>query len=212
MELACEWASSAGRGSGSTVFIVAGIRLAEREAVVTLDAVPQSGVEQQLVTELAGVVLETAAPEELVILDETAQEYFADPQAVLAAGRDEALGFGIDMALMVPYVLAAATPVVKYLVSIVADSVKEVVTPLIAERVRRLFRHNAVDSGTQVQGPPQVSAAVPMSDGQAALALSDEQVRFLRDTALSQLHSVGLDEGPAQTLVDALVGALVRRD
>lgn len=67
-------------------------------------------------------MLEQAAPEELVILDDTAREYFADPLASLdPKRRDEPLGFGVDVALLGPYVLAVAGPVVTHLGSLVAQ-------------------------------------------------------------------------------------------
>lgn len=80
------------------------------------DSAAQSAVEQQLVTKLAALVMERAAPEEIAILDERAREYFADPEAALEPRRrDEPLGFGIDVSLLGPYVLAVASPVVTYL-------------------------------------------------------------------------------------------------
>ena len=52
--------------------------------------------ERLLVAQLAEAVLAQAAPEELVVFDETAEEYFQDPDRVLSArGGDEAVGFGL---------------------------------------------------------------------------------------------------------------------
>ena len=49
--------------------------------------------ERAVVSELAQRALTAAAPDELVIFDETASDYFHDPQAALAGQRrDEAVG------------------------------------------------------------------------------------------------------------------------
>ena len=64
-------------------------------------------VEQALVTELARATAEDTAPEELLLFDTTAEDYWADPQAVLSpTRRGEAVGFGIDAALLTPLLLA----------------------------------------------------------------------------------------------------------
>jgi hypothetical protein len=89
--------------------------------------------EQELVAELAQLVLEQVAPEELVIFPQSAEEYFDDPQATLdPRRRDEAVGFGLDLALRTPYVLAVVTPVIHYLAAAVADAAREEVAPVVA--------------------------------------------------------------------------------
>ena len=94
-----------------------------------------------LVTQMAEAVLEQVAPEELVLFDDTEAEYFKDPDKALQAGsRDEPVGFGLEMALLTPYVLAVAGPVVKFLVSLVADSANEGSKTLVAEWMRRVFK------------------------------------------------------------------------
>ena len=42
--------------------------------------------DEELVRELAQIALSEVAPEELAIFDETADEFFADPEGVLDAG------------------------------------------------------------------------------------------------------------------------------
>ena len=57
--------------------------------------------ERDLVGELARAVVERVAPEELGLFEETEADYFRDPGLVLRAGRrDEAVGFGLDLALL----------------------------------------------------------------------------------------------------------------
>lgn len=160
----------------------------------------QPDTEQQLVTELAGLVLEQVAPEELAILDDTAQEYFADPQATLdPRRRDEPLGFGIDIALLGPYVLAIATPVITYLGSLVAQGIQEVAKPLVADLVRQLFRRPG-------SGVAPVTASAPPQ-----LVLTSEQARWIRDTTHERARVLGLPDAQASVLADAVVGSLVTR-
>ncbi|MDN5859412.1 MAG: hypothetical protein L0H84_12390 [Pseudonocardia sp.] len=148
-------------------------------------------LEQQLATELTRVVIAVQAPEELAVLDDVAAEYFADPAASLAAGeRDEPLGFGGEFVLLGPYLLALAVPIVQYLGSLLADGAKEAVTPLIANRIRRLFR----------VGEPPVTADV---------ALTSAQLQRIHTETLQRAHSAGLPPDKAAMLADSLVGGLI---
>jgi hypothetical protein len=97
--------------------------------------------EHELVTALAELALEQAAPEELALFPETADEYFRDPEATLRADRrDEAVGFGLELAMLTPYILAVGTAVVKMLASLVQRSVEDELQPSVAHLVRRLLR------------------------------------------------------------------------
>jgi hypothetical protein len=53
--------------------------------------------DRELVMALAATALRQAAPEELVLLDETATDYFTDPASTLAEDNDEAISAGIDV-------------------------------------------------------------------------------------------------------------------
>jgi hypothetical protein len=151
--------------------------------------------ENELVTELARLALEQAAPEELVLFSETAEEYFKDPQAVLDPNRrDEALGFGLDVAMLTPYVLAVATPVIRYLTSTVAEAVGQEAKPLVARLVRRLLRQPS-------PAPEPASAAPP--------PLTTEQARQVHELAYEHAKRLGLDEDQAVLLADSMVGRLV---
>jgi hypothetical protein len=149
--------------------------------------------ENELVAELARLALERAAPEELVLFQETAEEYFRDPQAVLdARRRDEALGFGIEVAMLTPYVLAVATPVIRFLASTVADVAGQEAKPLVTRIVRRLLRRS--------QPAPEAEAPPP---------LSGDQARQVREVAYQHAKRLGLDEDQAVLLADSVVGGLV---
>ena len=151
-----------------------------------------------LASELAALSLEDAAPEELVLFPEVAEEYFRDPDGVLnAQGRDEAVGFGLDVAMLTPYALAVVVPVIKFLASVVEETAKEEVRTSLSERIRRLFRRDAEET------PEPGAAAAP------AFALSREQARAVRQTAFDQARGLGVDDARAGLLADSLVGRLV---
>jgi hypothetical protein len=151
--------------------------------------------ENELVTELARLALEQAAPDELVLFSETAEEYFNDPQAVLdPKRRDEALGFGLDIAMLTPYVLAVAAPVIRDLASTVAEAVKHEAPPLVASLVRRLLRQ---------PGPARESAS------EAPPPLTTEQARQVRELAYQHAKRLGLNEDQAMLLADSMVGRLI---
>jgi hypothetical protein len=150
-----------------------------------------------LASELAALSLEDAAPEELVLFPEVAEEYFRDPDGVLnAQGRDEAVGFGLDVAMLTPYALAVVVPVIRFLASVVEETAKEEVRISLSERIRKLFRRDADEE-------PEAGDAAP------ALALSREQARAVRQTAFDQARGLGVDDARAGLLADSLVGRLV---
>ena len=149
--------------------------------------------DRALVEDLARAVLEQAAPEELAVFDETAQEYFTDPQAVLdPRRRDEAVGFGLDVALLTPYVLAVATPVLSFLLETVAGAARSEAQPVIRDLVRRLFRRAAPDGASKAPTP-----------------LTAEQAARVREVARSRAADLGLPEEQQRLLADSVVGGLL---
>jgi hypothetical protein len=151
--------------------------------------------------EFARAVLEQAAPEELAIFDETSEEYFSDPQSVLTPGRrDEAVGFGLDVALLTPYVLAVATPVLSFLLDTVVKTTKQETTPVIADLVRRFFRRLKVG---------EESAGATKQATSEVHGLTKEQAATVREVALARAADLGLPEGQARLLADSVIGGLV---
>jgi hypothetical protein len=150
--------------------------------------------ERDLATELARLALEQAAPEEIALFPETTADYFRDPQAaVRQSGRDEAVGFGLELALLTPYLLAVATAVVRWLSSLVQESVEDELRPRIGHLVHRLFR-----------GAPDDDA-----EAAAVAPLSPDQLHRLRDVAYARGIELGLDGSRASLLADSVVGRLV---
>jgi hypothetical protein len=150
--------------------------------------------DRDLVEEFAKQVLADVAPEELAIFDETAEEYHQDPQGVLSAeGRDEAVGFGLDIALLTPYVLAVAGAVVSFLVDTIGDAAKEESKPVISDWVHRLFRRGHSDEKAHEE---------------PAANLSPEQAAQVRQVALARAHDLKLSDEKARLLADAIVGGL----
>jgi hypothetical protein len=161
--------------------------------------------DRDLLEELARAVLEHAAPEELVIFEETAEEYFRDQDAVLhPTRRDEALGFGLDLALLTPYVLAVATPVLGFLVQTVAAAAKEEATPRVRELVRRLFNRSQPR-----EQPREQPRDKDRRGGDERMALTAEQAREVRAVALARATDLGLPDEQARLLADSVVGGLV---
>ncbi len=159
--------------------------------------------ERALVDELAHAVVRRVAPEELVLFEETEADYFRDPGLLAAGRRDEAVGFGLEMALLTPYVLAVGTAVVRFLASVVSDTVrdelKDELRPVIAGPVRRLFRRD----------DPAAADRRESGEQDRAPGVTVAQAREVRRVALQQARQCGLDEEKAALLADAFVGALV---
>jgi hypothetical protein len=154
-----------------------------------------AGPDRAMLEEFAKQVLADVAPEELAVFDETAQEYHEDPEGVLSAsGRDEAVGFGLDIALLTPYVLAVAAPVLAYLLRTVSDAAKKESQPLIAEWVHRLFRHGRSDTLAE---PHETEPTI-----------TPEEAAQVREVALARAHDLKLPDEKARLLADAIVGGL----
>lgn len=159
--------------------------------------------DRDLVEELARQALADVAPEELAIFDETAEEYHQDPEGVLtASGRDEAVGFGLDLALLTPYLLAMSGAVLSYLVNTVGKAAKKESDPLISDWVHRLFRrgHRKPEAGDTDQ---QSSTSE-----EPEVHLSAAEVEEVREVALARAHDLKLPAAQARLLADAIVGGL----
>ena len=136
----------------------------------------------ELVRELARLTLHRAAPDELVIFDDLVAEYHADPQAALQPqGRDETLGFGLDLTLLTPYVMAVAG----FVLPLLNGMVTEVATQHGSAWVGRLIR----------RGPDPVR-------------LDEEQARRVQAVAYEQGRRAGLDDDRARLVADSIVGAI----
>ena len=165
---------------------------------------PDGDAERDLTGELARAVIGRVAPEELALFEETEADYFRDPGVVLRAGRrDEAVGFGLDLALLTPYVLVVGAAVVHFLAAVVSDAVvgevADELKPVIAGRVRRLLRRD--DPSAADRPGPEEHDQVP--------GVTVQQARDVRQVALRQALQSGLDDKKAALLADAFVGALL---
>lgn len=165
---------------------------------------PINSDDHAFIVELSRTVLSQAAPDEIVVFDETAREYFADPEETLRPHRrDEPVGFGVDIALLTPYVLAVATPVIQLIVGFVADAVRSDSRSVLTPLVRRLLR---------IPDPaaPDVPAATntAAAGNSAPLSLTADQAQRIHDVALERGRSLGLPDDRASMLADAVVGGL----
>jgi hypothetical protein len=161
-----------------------------------IDAIASASAEErQLAVEFAAAVLEEAAPDEVAALDDLSAEFFADPQRALQRDdRDEEFAFGVGLELLAPYVLAVAVPLVQWLGGLVADGAKEVLTPMVADRIRALFRRRT---------SPAETAAVP------AKGLTAEQARAAWQITVDRLRSLGVPDAEARSIGEQVAGALV---
>ena len=160
--------------------------------------------ERDLVGELARAVVRRVAPDELALFAETEADYSRDPGLALRPrSRDEALGFGLDLALLTPYVLVVGTAVVHFLAMVVSDAVRDQardeLKPVIAGRIRRLLRRDG----------PAAADRRETDEHDRAPGVTAEQARAVRQVALQQAIRSGLDDEKAALLADAFAGALL---
>lgn len=152
--------------------------------------------DRELVVEFAGLVVERLAPEEMSIFSDVTADYFAAEERVSdRRRRDESLGFGVDLALLTPYVLAVSGVVVQFLGSVATDLAKDATKPVAQNLVRRMF---ARLTGRPAQGD--------------AIALNPAQLTGIRDASYRQALALGLPQDRAALLADAVVGNLHRNN
>lgn len=153
------------------------------------------GQDEELVREFAQAVLERAAPEELVLFDETFADYTRDPAAVLdPKRREEAVGFGLELEMLAPYVLAIAPPVLTFLAQALAGVLKEESKPVLKDLVRRLFRRVGLARDEAGEDTPTITP---------------EQADEVRRIVLARSADLKLPERQARLLADSVVGGLV---
>jgi hypothetical protein len=146
--------------------------------------------DRRLTVELAALVLERVAPDELSVLDEMAEEYFDDPDRALRSGRsDQPLGAGITVAMMTPYLLAVAGAVLPVLGSIIGGALQGAATDELSAHIRALFRR----SPDEPPGP---------------VALTAHQAHAVHEAVAAQCRAVGMGEDTAILLARATVGSL----
>ncbi len=156
--------------------------------------------EQELIRALAALALEDPALEkldardELAVFQDTADDYFRDPEAALSTEqREEDVGFGLELGLLTPYLLAIATYVIRKLAALVEQSVGDELKPSIAKLVHKLFRQPE-PTAPEPGGPPP---------------LTPDQARGLRDAAYECGIQLGLPKQQAELLAHSVVGRLV---
>jgi hypothetical protein len=144
---------------------------------------------QALAVELTAAALARLAPEELVVLDESAAEYFADPAAALRGDEDTPLGSGISVEMLTPYLLSAAGVVLPILGEILKGVVTDMAKEPLSAWVRRLIKRNPAE-------PP------------GSIALDGAQAARVRQAVVDQCGLAGLASGQAALIADATIGSL----
>jgi hypothetical protein len=144
--------------------------------------------DNELIAELAQLALGSVAPDELMVFDETAQEYFADPEAALSAsGGDAAVGFGLELAMITPIALSVGAVVMQAIVDNLTGRAVSAGGTGLAALARRVFRR-----GSQP----------------ADLTLTHAQAQQVRFTAFERARALGLPDAQAHLLADSFVGSI----
>jgi hypothetical protein len=102
----------------------------------------------------------------------------------------------MDLALMGPYALAVATPIVQFLMSLATDVAKDLTKdaakPVVRDLARRMFHREAHPAG-----PDPISLTKP-------------QAQWVHDNSYRNALALGLSNEQAQLLADAMVTSVNR--
>ena len=161
------------------------------------NVVPSAGQEATVLALARGAVAQ-AAPDELVLFDETAEEFIAQGRRQpKTSGADEAVGFGLDLAMVTPVAVMVATAAVQAVGAVVGEVWKEEGTPVVRSWFRRLFR---LDRRRRRKKP---------SDQRPPMPLTPEQAQRVRVVALERALALGVPGPTASILADSITGGLV---
>jgi hypothetical protein len=152
----------------------------------------QADESRELSSQMARLVIERAAPDELLTFDEVAEEYYADPQSTLMLNKkDEAVGFGLELALLTPFALALAEFVIGFVGDLLRDVAKDQAKSAVSGALKRVMR-------------ARTAQAAPPGEEE----LTKEQRTRIFMAAREQAARLGLDEDRAVLLGNAIIGVL----
>jgi len=161
-------------------------------------------MEQQLVADLARIVVAETSPQELPLFRAHSEAYFKDPASALKrqGGKDEMLGFGMGeaMTLLTPIALAVASEVVKFVLDEVGKSLKKEGADLIGDVIKRLFK--------RVRAPGEGRSGHDAKAQEAPPVLTPEQMAQIRRLAFDKARQLNVPETQAGLLADAVIGSL----
>jgi hypothetical protein len=144
---------------------------------------------------IAEHVIAELGPEELTVLPEVADDFFAGHLQPGQTAREDALGFGLEGATVEavsPAALAAASAVLTWLGSELLKTLQGEAVVVIKERVKALFTRS--------------NAPAPTAGDQAGL--SPAQLAQVREVAKKIGERYGMRPAKAEKLALSLVGAL----
>lgn len=152
------------------------------------------------VAELAKEVVMSIAPSEGPLFNSVAREYARHPDRALkeSVGKDEVLGFGVELGLLLtPAVIAVAQTVIKF----------------VGTEILKIGQQAA---GTAVDSAVHNVVSRAMAGGAAAKAagptpFTAEQLSAVRNVALNRALSLHLEHDQAERLADAMVARLATR-
>jgi hypothetical protein len=144
-----------------------------------------------IVMDISRDLVGEVAPEELDLFDDLAAEYRANPNPPkVTRGGDDALGFGLDAAMIAssPAVMAAVSVTLGFVIQVASDLLKDHTKTAVQDQIRKLFAGR--------------------KSGPVALTLTADQLARVRDLAASEARRFGLGRDEADRLADALAGRL----
>lgn len=151
-----------------------------------------AGQDRSLVVDLSRDLVETLAPEELVVFPAVSAAFFDDPKSLDSKATDTMLGSGVEgtVVLLTPVVMAVMAEVTAFLRSELPKALPHVVGTVAEEGIRTIFRkfHKRET---------------------AAPALTRDQLDRIRSIVFEVARLARLSERQARLLADAVIGSLV---
>ena len=150
--------------------------------------------ERELVAALTRDVLREAAPEEMALfVGDEAGWLNGRPGTATGSVADQQLGFGVEVLVpLTPYIVAAASAVVRFVAGALADIAKDEAKPVIVNWVHRIFGRR----GTGRAGTPEPAV------------LPREVLNRVHEIAFLTCQERGLDTDDARLISDVIIGRL----
>ena len=145
--------------------------------------------ERTVISDLTRAALEVAAPEEVAVFDANRDRYLEGRAPTGTRGLDQQLGFGVEViAMLTPYVVAAASAAVKAIVAAFADSATAEAKGAVSDWMHRLIHHE--------------------KGGAAEVALPADLLQRVHQITYDVCSQMGADPADATRVSDAVAGRL----
>jgi hypothetical protein len=149
---------------------------------------------RETIKEVSFNLISELAPEEAEMFHEISDAYFNNPELLSGLNsKDDPVGFGVDgiIEMVSPATLGVVTTVITYIATEAFGAAKGALTDELKSKIKSLFNKKTGEKASHVH------------------TLTKEQLKLIRDKAISEGKAQKLSEEKATNLANALISSMV---